>query len=337
MATLVVAPAVAEVEQQRSTGFDFAYYPGDQQGRDVSDGGFAPLSYQVAEPDGGVGDGQRSLGTTWGNVELKGYYQHSWIIPALRWSDGALAANNNVTIRSTTGVSPISFTQEVRAIATPVALLQFFGGGLVGTGWNLQLFDGLGTVDTTNGEVDPGSFEGVVLRGFVGGTFQFDLAAVVPGEWNHVVTVISPQWTYSTFTGAENNQPWTFEADDGTNYNGWRYKTTAFLGYQPPLPRLRTIGLLYEGEQTVGAALDHARETAPADFDPGFRTDKLGLVMNFVLGDEELHSLTVLPQLQRNRLPSDATIFNDGAQRRETIGSYWDFFRVAVQYRYTLQ
>jgi len=237
LATIFAATAVSQehtVVQTSSVGFDFAYYPGDQEGSGIADGGFAPLSYTTVEPDGGAKDDERELGTTWGNVELKGYYQHAWIIPALRWGDGALAQGNNLTIRSTTGVSPISVTQEVRTILTPIAFLQFNAGGFIGTGWNLQIFDGLGEVDLADGSVDSGSFEGAVLRGSVGGTFQFDFAAIFPGEWNHVVTVFSPQWTYSALTGANKDAAWSFEADDGSNYRGWEFTTTAVLGYQPP-------------------------------------------------------------------------------------------------------
>lgn len=325
-----------EVEQTSSVGFDFAYYPGDQEGYNVTDGGFAPLSYTTVEPDGGAADDQRELGTTWGNVELKGYYQHSWIVPTLQWGAGALTEGNNLTIRSTTGVSPISATQELRATLTPIAFLQFTAGGFIGTGWNLQIFDGLGEVDMTDGSVDSASLEGAVLRGFAGGTFQFDLAAIFPGEWNHVITVFSPLWTYSTLTGADRDSAWSFEADGGTNYRGWKFKTTAVLGYQPPFEALTIVGILYEGDQLIGAAVDRARAAAPEDFDPGFRTDRLALLANFALGDDQRHSLTVLPQFQRNRLPSEATIFNEGVQRRETVGSYWDFYRVALQYRFAL-
>ncbi len=340
LAIMVAVPLTAQaprIEQTSSVGFDFAYYPGDQEGYNVSDGGFAPLSYTTVEPDGGAADDQRELGTTWGGVELKGYYQHSWIVPTLRWSDGPVAAGNNVTVRATTGVSPVSVTQEVQAILTPIAFLQFTAGGSIGTGWSLQTFDGLGEVNMTDGSVDSSSFEGAVVRGFAGGTFQFDLAAIFPGEWNHVITAFSPLWTYSTLTGADRDRAWAFEADGGTNYRGWKFKTTAVLGYQPPGDALTIVGILYEGDRLIGDAVDRARAAAPADFDPGFRTDRLALLANFALGDEQRHSLTVLPQFQRNRLVGETTIFNAGAQRRETVGSYWDFYRVAVQYRYALK
>lgn len=335
--TITGAAAVsAQVTTTSSVGFDMAYYFADQQGFGLSDGEFAPITYQVREPDdGSVDDGERALGGSWGGLEPKAYYTHSWRIPALQWSDGPLAADNNVSIRSQTGVSPISVTQDIRAVVTPVAVLQFTAGTTLGTGWNIQIFDGLGLVDETSGEVDPASFEGLVVRSYVGGTFQFDLAAVFPGEWNHVVTVVSPQWTYNLLTTAGSDEAWSFEADSGANYNGWTYRTTAFLGYQPPLA-LNTVGVLYEGTQLVGAAVERARDAAPADFDPGFRDDRLSLVTNFGFGDNQQHSLTIVGQFRRNRLASEDTIFLQGVQRRETVGGYWDFYRVAVQYRLAL-
>ena len=50
----------------------------------------------------------------------------------------------------------------------------------------------------------------------------------------------------------------------------------------------------------------------------------------------EEHSLTIVGQFRRNRLASEDTIFLQGVQRRETVGGYWDFYRVAVQYRLAL-
>jgi hypothetical protein len=49
------------------------------------------------------------------------------------------------------------------------------------------------------------------------------------------------------------------------------------------------------------------------------------------------HTLTVAAQVERDRLPSEATFYNEGVQRRDSIGGYWSFHRLAVQYRYGLQ
>ena len=320
------------VRTERSVGADFAYYPADQKGYGVSDGGFAPLSYTVEESDGSPNT--RDLGSTWGGVEAKGYYIQRWIIPALRWSDGPLAAGNNVTIQSQTGVSPISLTQQVQVTATPIALLQFTGGVQAGTGWNVQLFDGLGEVDTVSGEMDDGSLEGIVLDLYLGTTIQFDLAAVVPGDWNHVVAVYSPKWTWKTFTGASASAPWSFENDPGDNYQGWIFGQTVFLGYQPPGMALQTTGFLLETERKVGETVDRATASGTGDWEPDFLETKLALVLNFSIG--EIHSLTILSQLSRDRLASDSTIFNGALQARDVVGSYWDAYRIALSWRRSL-
>jgi|GEM_PF-1965366 len=332
VAAQLYAGPIEGIREESSVGFDFAYYPGDQKGYGVSDGAFAPISYDVIEGSGATGE--RDLGSSVGGVELKGYYTHRWIIPALRWSSGALAGGNNVTVQSTTGLSPISVTQQLRLTVTPVALFQVTGGATAGTGWNAQIFDGLGSVDPVTGEVDDASFEGVVFQAFAGATVQFDLAAVVPGEWNHVVAVWSPEWTFQSLSGIGENDAWSFEADGGDNYRGWTQENTLFLGYQPPDMALKTTGLLLETKKMVGASVDRGEALAPVDWDPGFRSVQLAVVLNFGFG--EGHSLTVLPQLSRERLATDETIFNAAVQSRETVGAYQDFYRVAVSYRRAL-
>ncbi len=329
----VPAPVAQEIEQTQSIGFDSTYQVGDQQGFGVSDGAVAPISYEVREPENPSAPGSRSLGTTWGGAEFKAMYDHQWIVPALRWTPHRLFADNNITIMSRTGISPISATQALRVTATPVALLKVYAEASIGTGWNLQVIDGLGEVDPDTGEIDDRSFPGVVTRGALGGTFQFDLAAVFPGEWNHVVIALTPQFTYSALSSVDGGTAWSFENDEGDNYNGWSRQFTTILGHQPPYPSVSTVGLLYESEQLFGTAVDQAEETASANFEAGFRTDRLGLLIDLRLGSSRRHAVTVVPQIQRNRLVSEATVFKAGLQRRETVGSYWDFYRVVLQYR----
>lgn len=321
------------IEMESNIGFDFAYYPADQEGYGLQDGQFAPVTYQVVESDGSAGT--RDLGSTWGGVELKGYYTYRWIVPALRWSAGPLATGNNITVQSQTGLSPISFTEEVKITVTPVAVLQVFAGFLAGTGWNAQIFDGLGEVDAETGAVDDRSFEGLVTEASLGAAFQFDVAAVIPGDWNHIVMVFSPEWTYHTFSGVDETTPWSFEADSGDNYRGWTASHTGFLGYQPPGMALGTVGVLYETNESIGAVIDRAVDTEPSDtWNPGFTETKVGIVLSFAFG--EAHSLTLLPQVSRERLPSEASVFNAAVQAREVVGSYWDAYRLAVSYRRSL-
>ena len=68
-AIMVAVPLTAQdtrIDQSNLVGLDCTCYPGDREGYDVADGGFAPLSYTTVEPDGGAADNQRELGTTWG-------------------------------------------------------------------------------------------------------------------------------------------------------------------------------------------------------------------------------------------------------------------------------
>ena len=78
------------------------------------------------------------------------------------------------------------------------------------------------------------AFDGIVWSAKAGGIFQFDLAAVLPGEWNHVVFRTYHVAWYRAFTGAADDESWLYEVDSGENRNGWNYYGNYFLGYQMP-------------------------------------------------------------------------------------------------------
>jgi hypothetical protein len=203
---------------------------------------------------------------------------------------------------------------------------------MIGTGWYLgpkddALFYGIGNTESS-GDPLPKFFPGVVIHAWAGGTFQFDLGALVPGDWTHVVTLISPKLQYAWYNDADKGQPWLWEADNGENFNGFMFYGTYFLGYQMPLA-LDTVGILVETEQNLGDVKD-----LDADNGTNWGSDHvlitLGPVFNFTLS--KASSLAVLVQFRQERLYDGATIFEPFFMNRNQIGKYWDFYRVAFSY-----
>ncbi|MDR0623834.1 MAG: hypothetical protein LBG10_05325, partial [Treponema sp.] len=78
-----------------------------------------------------------------------------------------------------------------------------------------------------------------------GGTLQFDLAALFPGDWNHVVFQSYHEINYRGYTGAAPGVSWVFENDEAENLNGFNYYGNILLGYQMPV-FLNTVGILAE-------------------------------------------------------------------------------------------
>jgi hypothetical protein len=333
---LAVSPAALAEAVQRSTSLSVegAYYLPDNKGYGVEDGGFAPTTYDPQPLPGSYSaptafDEGRDLGSTWGPAEIQFLMTHKIRVPFLA-GRGALSSGNNVTFSFTGAVTPVSTRLETRVNLTPIAFLDFFAGAMIGTGWDIGLFNGMGLNADGTGNPESASFQGVVTESWIGGTFQFDLAALVPGDWMHVVTLVSPKLQYAWFSAADKGEAWMWEADDGENFNGFMFYGTYFLGYQMPLA-LDMVGLLLETEQNLGYVKDLDAEDL-GDWGSEYVQVTLSPVFSFNLS--KTSSLAVLFQFRRERLydESDDTIFANYFRNRNQVGTYWDFYRIAFSY-----
>jgi hypothetical protein len=319
---LLILPFTASADgMERSTSFtvEGAYSPSDNYGYGVSDGGFAPISYDPVEntvfsspPDDG-----RDLGSSWGSAKIQVLLTHRIAMPILVGT-GPLTSGNNIAFAFTGALSPVSARFETQITLTPIAFLNVFAGTMIGTGWDIGIFNGMGLNADGSGVPESESFQGIVSNLWVGGTFQFDLTAVVPGDWTHVVVLVRPKLQYSFFSGAEKDEAWMWEADDGENFNGFQFHGTYFLGYQMPLV-LDTAGLLVETIQNLG----YVKDLSPMDTG-GWGSDHvlitLSPLFSFTLSDSS--TLTVLFQFRRERLFDETS----------AIGTYWDFYRIVFSY-----
>jgi hypothetical protein len=329
---LVVSTVAFAEAVERSTSFSVegAYYLPDNKGYGVSDGGFAPITYTPQPLPGSFSaignDEGRDLGSTWGPAEIQFLLTHRIRVPFLVGS-GALTSGNNATFSFTGALTPVSARLEARANFTPIAFFDFFAGAMIGTGWDIGLFNGMGLIEDT-GNDESASFGGVVTESWIGGTFQFDLAAVVPGDWTHLVTLISPKLQYAWFSRADKEEAWMWEADKGENFNGLMFYGTYFLGYQMPLA-LDTIGVLMETEQNLGYVKD-LDATEGTDWGSEYVQITISPVFSFTLSDSS--SLAVLFQFRRERRYDDTSVFYNYFRNRDQVGTYWDFYRIAFSY-----
>ena len=161
-------------------------------------------------------------------------------IPFLR---GAmpLTEGNNITLKFNTAITPVSINASADAVWTPVALLELSAGGAAGSGWNIVFFGsdcygiGINKADADGAAVTDGSaFDGILWRLRAGGALQFDLGAVFPGDWNHVVARTYHEINRKEYTRASARDSWYFEDDDGENVNGFNYHGSFLIGYRMP-------------------------------------------------------------------------------------------------------
>ncbi len=243
-----------------------------------------------------------------------------------------LTSGNNLAFRLTGALSPVSLRFEGQATLTPVAFFNIFAGTMLGTGWDLGFVNGMGLNADGTGIPGSESFQGVVSNVWLGSTLQFDLGAVVPGDWWHILVLFRTKLQYAAYSAARRNQAWMWEADGGENFNGFTFQTTSFLGYQMPLV-LNTVGILLTTTQNIG----YVRNLSPMA-DGGWGSDFIRIVVapmfSFTLSNSS--SLTVLLELQRERLYDEPGIFANYFRNRSAVGSYWDLYRVAFSYNIKL-
>lgn len=166
--------------------------------------------------------------------------------------DSPLTADNNIKTALTVELSPISLNCIAQATWTPIAFFQLIAGGRVGSGWNIALFGsdiyGIGIHRRGadgSGIIRGSAFEGCSWGLSIGGVLQFDLAALFPGVWHHIVLRTYHELNYKGFSAASKGETWVFENEARENRNGFNYYGNYLLGYQMPL-FLDMVGILVE-------------------------------------------------------------------------------------------
>lgn len=316
------------IEHSNSLQVFAVYYFPDQEGYGV-DGGFAPISYDVVPKDEAEhrdDDPGRDIGSTWGSVKANAVYAHTIKFPFLT-GPGPLTKGNNLSIKLGGDLSPVSVNAMTEVKLTPVAFFNAAIGGKIGTGWNFfGLFNGLGRNLPGEKYTDPLSepFSGAVIDIWASGTVQFDLAAVWPGEWHHVVTQLTPSIHWRGFTGAGPDTAWEYEADGGQNFNGFKFMGSYFIGYQMPIA-LNTIGFLLDTSQYIGEVAARS-PMSEGGWGSDFVTLTFGPLASITFSDT--FSLAILAQFQNGKDYTDETIGNRYFEYREFESVYVDFYRI---------
>jgi hypothetical protein len=280
--------------------------------------GLVPIDYSQEKGTEG-----REVGSTWGSAEAKAALNYQLVSPAFV-GEGALTKDNNLALDFTCELSPVSLNANFSATLTPIAFLKLAAGAGVGTGWDIG-FVGLGL--NKAGTIASQPFGGAIYRAWVGGTFQFDLAAVLPGAWNHVVVLASPKVVYQAYSAAKDDEAWVWEADKGMNFNGLKLYGNYLLGYQPPMA-MDLAGILLQTEGWLGSVAEKSPMAKGWGSDYTYLI--FGPLFDFKLGSGS--SIAVLPQFKTGIKWSEATKWEKDFRIRSYDGSYAYFYRLAFDY-----
>lgn len=326
---LMLLLAAFTLNAETKISFNGAWYLPDHKGYQTG-GTWIPVDFSPVEKST---DLQRDLGSSWGPAEALVKIDHSYTFPMLQ-GESFLTRDNNLKVTLTGELSPVTLQGGAEAELTPVAFMKVALGSALGTGWNMG-FNGLGLNNDPDSEPEKDSFPGVVSFTWLETTLQFDLAAVLPGtekdkQWKHVLMLFSSKMSYKHFSGAAKDQPWQYQADSGSNYNGFILENNFFLGYQMPLILERT-GILVNTKEKLFSVRELS-PTAKGGWGSDFRDVRFGPVFNFKMGR---HEVALLPQFAKRIRLTDETVRNIHFTQREADRDnpwYLDFDRIVILY-----
>jgi hypothetical protein len=237
-------------------------------------------------------------------LEAKLTLSENWRIPVLTGED--LFADNRLDIKLSQEVSPVSANLGFDAVFTPIAFLQFNVGALIGTGWPLlEIGNGIGLVSANpdgTTRTDKVALQNLMYKFKVGGAFQFDLAAVAKGDWNHVVFRTYHELWYRALTGLSGSDTFQYENDDGLNRAGWNYYGNYLLGYQMPI-FVDTVAFLLEVENRLYSM------AGSDNWGEGNTRYNFGPLVNFKFGDHFSIAALVQWHSQPNYLGNGGALF----------------------------
>jgi hypothetical protein len=259
-------------------------------------------------------------------------------IPMLRGSN-PFFAGNNLRISPFVDLTPVSTNAGFEAVLTPIAFLQAVGGGRIGSGWNIELFGsdiygiGINRANDTDRkpEVKGSAFNGALWSVYGGGALQFDLAALLPGDWHHVVFRTYHEGRYSGYSAAGEGDSWYFESDDGENRNGFRYYGSYLLGYQMPIV-LNTVGIMAEMEKYL------YNVSGGGVWGDGLSRWIFSALLNFTITERLSAALITQFRTRRNFIQGKQDDLDDVfyQDRRVSGGRYLTFYRVAAVVSFSL-
>lgn len=293
---------------------DFAYYPMSESKINVTDTHYAKLT------------------GAYSGLEARVTANYFYKIPT-PFSDNPLVKGNNVTLGASLEISPVSLTPMFTVSFTPIAFLVFSAGARVGTGWDFAALNVQGSAlynDSTKSFDSSSIFSNLMTYCYLDGLFQFDLGAVLPGDWTHVVMQAAYRLIHVNNTIADDGEIWKWQGT--ANYcNGFKYLATFLLGYQMPLV-LQTVAVQCELEGYFDA--QNIYNPQYTNWNPSFVIANISPVA--ILKFNSKHQLTMQWRFRTRRSYTQSINSDESPYDKTFASTEWYFDRIAFSYRVNL-
>lgn len=253
---------------------------------------------------------------------------YDYTIPLVGQS--ALTKDNNLKLCADFQISPATLKPHAFVSCSPIAFLVFNAGVTLGTGWECLGNQGLASYNAASGKYDNLTpFKNFFYEFDVSATFQFDAAALWPGDWHHIVFMAAYDFRFSGMTSVADGNPWIWAADF-PKVNGANYYANIILGYQMP-KKVSLVGVQAEFE---GFYSDSQIDARYRNYDIDFCRINISPLAVFSLTKKD--SLFALLYFERRRGYDSAKGSVNGREQSEVemncSGGEWYFRRIAVRY-----
>lgn len=266
-------------------------------------------------------------------VELAAQLNVNYTIPT-PLGDNFLLRSANVVATGSVEVSPVSLKPIAKVAFTPLPFLSFNVRGEAGTGWDLPFLRLHGMakhVSSSNGNGNGtyGQYTALtpfgdwLLKFAAQGIFQFDTAALWPGDWHH----IQMQYTYEVYYENQTGVPdGTARIWQGTasKVDGWGEYQCLVLAYGMPLVISRA-GVMVESDRHYFNDFTETKNSP----DASIPEISISPMAQFTFNEHNLLSVLFTFANRRHTLETDGDITNGSPKW------LWYFKRLAFQYTYT--
>lgn len=179
-----------------------------------------------------------------GGTEFRSTVNASYTINT-PFGSSPLFSGNTLVFTGNFELSPVTILQKAKVTFTPVAFFVVSGGAMAGTGWTIfDSVQGIGEYNPkTKSYDDLTPFKSWYTNIWASGTLQFDVAAIWPGAWHHIVMQAAYEVDYINLTNTSSNL-WNWQVTYCCT-NGLQFYESYILAYQMP-STVSLVGLYWE-------------------------------------------------------------------------------------------
>lgn len=248
-------------------------------------------------------------------------------VPVLNF-DNPFMRGNNIAFKLGAELTPVTLEGKFDVVWTPLAFLEVYGGASIGSGWKLSNWHGLSVNQNKDGKTHkvPINFQKAFYSANFGGALQFDLGAIIPTDWTHIIMRTDQYFLYRGVAGLNPLESWVILDDDGENRNGFTYCASYVLGYQMPLP-MNMVAFRLETKKTFFSVPDGVDKSTWGE-------DRFNMLFGPIISFKPIDKLTILLIAQwknvRSYTTDDDTTFYQTRTIDKNKGDKVIFRRVGI-------